>query len=58
MKSQIAISGYGHGGRRKAPYAFSEYGAIMAANVLKSSITQRGEVKYGCAFFNFENIHL
>ncbi len=37
MKSQIAISSYGHGGRRKAPYAFTEYGAIMAANVLKTS---------------------
>ena len=37
LKSQIAISSYGHGGRRKAPYAFTEYGAIMAANVLKTS---------------------
>ena len=37
LKSQIAISSYGHGGRRKTPYAFTEYGAIMAANVLKSS---------------------
>jgi hypothetical protein len=37
LKSQIAISSYGHGGRRKAPYAFTEHGAIMAANVLKTS---------------------
>jgi hypothetical protein len=26
----------GHGGRRKLPYAFTEHGAIMAANVLNS----------------------
>ena len=33
--SQIAISSL-HGGRRKLPYAFTENGAIMAANVLNS----------------------
>ena len=35
--SQIAISSSGHGGRRKLPWAFTEHGAIMAANVLNSS---------------------
>ncbi|HUT53267.1 MAG TPA: ORF6N domain-containing protein [bacterium] len=35
LMSQIAISS-GHGGRRKLPYAFTEHGAIMAANVLNS----------------------
>ena len=35
--SQIAISSSGHGGRRKLPRAFTEHGAIMAANVLNSS---------------------
>jgi len=33
--SQIAISS-SHGGRRKLPYAFTENGAIMAANILNS----------------------
>jgi len=33
--SQFAIS-KGRGGRRKSPYAFTEHGAIMAANVLNS----------------------
>ena len=33
--SQIAIS-KGRGGRRTFPYAFTEHGAIMAANVLNS----------------------
>ena len=32
--SQIATSS--HGGRRKLPYAFTEHGALMAANVLNS----------------------
>jgi hypothetical protein len=47
LKSQIATSSErpiqsrfatdsGHGGRRKLPYAFTEHGAIMAANVLNS----------------------
>ena len=34
--SQNAISRSGHGGTRKLPYVFTEHGAIMAANVLKS----------------------
>ncbi len=33
--SQIATSS--HGGRRKLPHAFTEHGAIMAANVLNSA---------------------
>jgi len=33
---QIATSKKGRGGRRKLPLAFTEHGAIMAANVLNS----------------------
>ena len=36
LKSQSATSSSGHGGRRKLPFAFTEHGAIMAANVLNS----------------------
>jgi ORF6N domain len=36
LRSQIAISNAGRGGRRYVPYAFTEHGAIMAANVLAS----------------------
>jgi len=36
LRSQSAISNAGRGGRRTAPYAFTEHGAIMAANVLNS----------------------
>lgn len=38
LRSQIVISSSagGHGGRRTAPFAFTEHGAIMAASVLNS----------------------
>jgi len=36
LMSQNATSSSGYGGRRKLPFAFTEHGAIMAANVLKS----------------------
>lgn len=35
--SQNAISSSGHSGARKRPWAFTEHGALMAANVLRSS---------------------
>jgi hypothetical protein len=34
--SQNAISSSSHGGVRKVPWAFTEHGAVMAANVLRS----------------------
>jgi len=37
LKYQIGTSSSGHGGRRRRPYAFTEHGAIMAANVLNST---------------------
>jgi hypothetical protein len=36
LRSQIATSSSGYGGRRYPPYAFTEHGAIMAATVLNS----------------------
>ena len=36
LRSQIATSNAGRGGRRTRPFAFTEHGAIMAANVLSS----------------------
>src|SRR5207237_10225787 len=37
LKCQIGTSSSTHGGRRRGrPYAFTEHGAIMAANVLNS----------------------
>jgi hypothetical protein len=36
LRSQFATSSSKHGGRRRAPFAFTEHGAIMAASVLNS----------------------
>jgi hypothetical protein len=36
LRSHLAASGPGRGGRRYLPYAFTEHGAIMAATVLNS----------------------
>jgi len=36
LKSQIATSSSGWGGRRKLPLVFTEHGALQAANVLNS----------------------
>jgi len=36
LRSQFAITKRGKGGSRYPPYAFTEHGAIMAANVLNS----------------------
>ena len=37
LKSQIATSSSGWGGRRKPPLVFTEHGALQAANVLVNS---------------------
>ena len=36
LRTQFATSSSGYGGRRFLPYAFTENGAVMAANVLNS----------------------
>jgi hypothetical protein len=36
LRSQNAMSNKGRGGRRTLPYAFTEHGAVMAANILNS----------------------
>ena len=36
--SQNAMSKPGRGGRKTLPYAFTEHGAVMAANILKSPL--------------------
>lgn len=40
---QNATSKKGRGGRRKLPYAFTEHGALMAANVLNSGPRYQGQ---------------
>jgi hypothetical protein len=55
LKSQIVISS-SHGGRRKLPYAFTENGAIMAANVLNSPQAVRMSVFVVRAFVQMREL--
>src|SRR5580704_18488066 len=55
LKSQIATSS-SHGGRRKLPNAFTENGAIMAANVLNSPEAVRMSVFVVRAFVKMREL--
>ena len=55
LRSQIAIS-KGRGGRRYPPYAFTEHGAIMAANVLNSQQAVRMSVFVVRAFVKLREV--
>ena len=57
LKSQFATSS-GHGGRRKLPYAFTEHGAIMAANVLHSEQAETMSVAVVRAFVKLRRMAL
>ena len=50
MKSQIARSSSGWGGRRHPPYAFTEQGVAMLSSVLKSQRAVRVNVEIMRAF--------
>jgi len=56
LRSQIAISKAGRGGRRYPPYAFTEHGAIMAANVLSSERAVAASVIVVRAFVRLRQI--
>ena len=53
---QFARSKTGRGGRRKLPLVFTEYGAIMAANVLNSQRAVRASVEVVRAFVGLRRI--
>lgn len=50
---QNATSKKGRGGRRKLPFAFTEYGAVMAANVLNSLQAMAMSIYVVSAFIRF-----
>jgi ORF6N domain len=56
LRSQIATSNGSRGGRRYRPYAFTEHGAIMAANVLNSASAIRMSVYVVRAFVRLREI--
>ncbi|MDP3039277.1 MAG: ORF6N domain-containing protein, partial [Deltaproteobacteria bacterium] len=50
LKSQIAISSSGWGGRRHPPYAFTEQGVAMLSTVLRSDRAIRANIEIMGAF--------
>ena len=50
LRSQIVTSNDGRGGRRYLPYAFTEHGALMLANVLNSECAAQTSVMVVRAF--------
>ena len=55
LRSQFVIS-KGRGGRRYKPYAFTEHGAIMAANVLNSERAVQASVQVVRAFIKLREM--
>ncbi len=51
LRSQIVTSNEGRGGRRYLPFAFTEHGALMAANVLNSPHAVQMSIVVVRAFF-------
>jgi hypothetical protein len=56
LRSQIATSKTGRGGRRVPPYAFTEHGAIMAANVLNSPRAVQASIQVVRAFIRLREL--
>ena len=56
LKSQSATSKPARGGRRVAPYAFTEHGAVMAANVLNSPRAVQASVQVVRAFIRLREM--
>jgi len=58
LKSQIAISSSGWGGRRKPPLVFTEHGALQAANVLNSEQANKMSIFIVRAFVRLREMSL
>ncbi len=56
LRSQLATSKEGRGGRRYPPFAFTEHGAIMAANVLNSPRAVQASIQVVRAFIRLRQI--
>jgi phage regulator Rha-like protein len=56
LRSQFATSNTGRGGRRYLPYAFTEHGALMLANVLNSERATQTSVQIVRAFVRLRQL--
>jgi hypothetical protein len=58
LKSQIATSSPGWGGRRKPPLVFTEHGALQTANVLNSDSANKMSMFIVRAFIRIRKMAL
>jgi len=58
LKSQFATSNAGRGGRRKLPNVFTEHGAVMLANVLRSGTAVQTSIQVVRAFVQLREFAL
>ena len=56
LRSQFATSNAGRGGRRYRPFAFTEHGALMLANVLNSERAAQTSVQVVRAFVRLRQL--
>ncbi len=56
LKSQIATSSLGHGGRRKLPWAFTEHGVAMLTSVLRSPTAVEANIAIIRAFVRMRRL--
>lgn len=56
LRSQIATSKIGRGGRRFLPYAFTEHGVVMLAGVLNSPVAVQSSVQVVRAFIYLRQV--
>lgn len=56
LRSKIATSNVGRGGRRYTPYVFTEHGAIMAATILNSPLAVEMSVYVVRAFVQLRDM--
>jgi len=56
LRSQIATSNVGRGGRRYLPYAFTEHGAVMLASVLNSPTAVAASIQIVRAFVRLREL--
>ncbi len=56
LRSQSATSNIGRGGRRYSPYAFTEHGVVMAANILNSHIAIEASITIVRAFMRMRSM--
>jgi hypothetical protein len=56
LRSQFATSNLRQGGRRYAPYVFTEHGAVMLASVLNSPVAVQASIQVVRAFIKLREL--